>query len=155
MDSGSYFEVVSEVSESWDKIKRIPTYDEMFGVALFHRMFEIAPDKWELFPWKREDFENKNEKFIVFTKKFVRMLDMAVHMLGPDMDIVEEQMYDLGSSHERYGVTPEHFDLMGQALIHTLKMVLGPRSFMDRTEQSWQEIYSFMTKTMIKGATGE
>lgn len=37
MDSGSYFETVSEVTESWDKIKRIPTYDEMFGIALFER----------------------------------------------------------------------------------------------------------------------
>lgn len=36
-NASSYFETVSEVTLSWDKIKRIPSYDEHFGVALFTR----------------------------------------------------------------------------------------------------------------------
>jgi hypothetical protein len=35
MESGCYFEAVSEVGQSWDKVKRIPDWDEMLGVELF------------------------------------------------------------------------------------------------------------------------
>ena len=37
MDASSYFETVSNVGQSWDKVKRIPTWDEMFGVELYER----------------------------------------------------------------------------------------------------------------------
>ena len=154
MQNGSYFETVSEVSQSWDKVKRIPTYDEMFGVALFEKMYEAAPDAWEIFPWTKEEMENKDAKFMAFAKKFVRMLDMAVDMLGPDMEVVEEQLYELGSSHKRYGVTPKHFDLMGKSLVAALNKVLGRRSFTEKTEKSWKEVYEFMSMTMIQGAAG-
>ncbi|CAB9507230.1 Globin [Seminavis robusta] len=154
MDGVSYFETVSEVGQSWDKVKRIPTYDEMFGVALFEQMYEIAPDAWGIFPWSAEDMNNKDEKFLQFAKKFVRMLDVAVDMLGPDMDVVEGQLYDLGSFHKRYGVTPKHYDLMGKSLVQTLKKVLGRRSFTDKTDKAWREVYSFMSMTMIQGSAG-
>ena len=118
------------------------------------RMYEIAPDAWGIFPWSSEEMSNKDEKFISFAKKFVRMLDVAVDMLGPDMDVVESQLYDLGTFHKRYGVTPKHYELMGQALVQTLKKVLGRRSFTDRTDKAWKDTFDFMSMTMIQGAAG-
>jgi hemoglobin-like flavoprotein len=126
----------------------------MFGVALFERMYEIAPDAWGLFPWTAEEMAKKDEKFVTFAKKFVRMLDMAVDMLGPDLEVVEEQLYDLGKSHTKYGVSPKHFELMGKALVVTLQKVLGRRSFTEQTAKAWKEIYEFMSMTMIQGAAG-
>lgn len=73
-DTLSYFEIVSEVSESWDRVKRIPTYDDLVGFTLFQKMFELAPDTWEMLPFSKDDFESKDEKFLVFAKQFVRML---------------------------------------------------------------------------------
>lgn len=70
------------------------------------------------------------------------------------MEVVEEQLYELGRSHQRYGVTPKHFDLMGKALIQTLKKILGSKAFTETAEKSWKEIYSFMSMTMIQGAAG-
>jgi hypothetical protein len=67
------FETVNEVTESWDKLKRIPTYDEVFGIALYERMFEIAPDAWiGVFTFKQEDFENREPKAMKFITNFVR-----------------------------------------------------------------------------------
>ena len=91
MNSGSYFETVSEVCESWDRLKRIPTYQELFGIAFFERMFEIDPEAWSIFPWTPKQFQEKDPVFLKFANKFVRMLELSVDLLGPDMDIVEEQ----------------------------------------------------------------
>ncbi|CAB9517765.1 Involved in oxygen transport in the brain. Hexacoordinate globin [Seminavis robusta] len=153
MDCGSYFQTVSQVYESWEIIKRIPKYEEIVGMALFDRMFQIAPEDWSLFPWTREDFKQKNPKFLAFAAKFVRMLDLAVHMLGPDMEVVEEQMYDLGRSHKNYGVLPRHFDLMGQSLLYTLQGLLGSK-FTPNTQKAWKNVYGFWSSTMIQGAVG-
>lgn len=127
----------------------------MVGISLFERMFEIAPEQWsDVFQWSKKDFEEKDEKAMTFIKKFVKMLDMAIDMLGPDMEIVEDQLYELGTFHQRYGVTPKHFEMMGKSLIYTLKKILGEQKFGPKTEKSWKEIYSFMSLTMIQGAAG-
>lgn len=67
--------------DSWDKVKRIPTYHEFVGVALFERMFELNPEIWGFFPWTPEQFQNKDQKFLDFAAKFVRMLDMSIGKL--------------------------------------------------------------------------
>ena len=120
---------------------------------LFRRMFETAPDDWSTFSFTEDDVENKSDKFLEFAKRFVKMLDLSVHMLGPDMEIVQEQLYDLGAAHERYGVTPKHYELMGKALVYTLSTVLGRRSCTEATKDSWEKIYTFITATMMEGAS--
>ncbi|CAB9517767.1 bacterial hemoglobin [Seminavis robusta] len=151
--SSSYFDTVSEVFESWDTIKRIPDYEEVVGLALFDKMFESAPDAWGIFRWRKEDFAKKDPQCVAFAKKFVRMLDLAVHMLGPEMDIVEQQMYDLGKQHQRYGVMPKHFFSMGKALESTLANILG-RDFTYKTREAWKDVFHFMSTSMIMGASG-
>lgn len=153
MDSCVYYETVSEVFDTWESVKRIENYEERVGVALFNRMFDVAPDDCSIFPWTKEHFQKKDPKFLAFATKFIRMIDMAVDMLGPDMDIVEEQMYGLGVAHKRYGVTPKHFDIMGKALEHTFQGILGNK-FTPSNKKAWKSVYSFMSSTMIQGAAG-
>lgn len=140
--------MTTEVSLSDEVISQCP----LVVAGSYHRMLEADANAWRIFPWSPEDVKNKNPKFVRFAKNFVRMLDMAIHLLGPDMEIVEEQMYDLGKSHKDYGVMPKHYKLMGQALILSLKTILGQKSFTVRTEKAWNEIYFFMSMTMIEGA---
>lgn len=151
-DNLSFFEIVSEVGESFDKVKRIPTYEDVLGLELFAKMFELEPDEWGMLPFSKEDFEAKDEKVLAHARLFVKMLDLAVHMLGPDLEIVEEQMMDLGQMHGRYGVKKEHYAIMGKALDSALQKVLGKRSYTKRAQESWVFIFKFMTDAMMKGA---
>ena len=142
--------------DTWCLIKRIPNYKQDFGVALFKRMFEVAPDVWKSFPWghgvaKGEDMSIKNEQFVVFATRFVAMLDMAVDMLGPDLDMAEMQLQQLGVSHIDYGVMPKHYPLMGRALIDTLEAKLGD-AFTIQHKDSWNTVYTFMSVSMMQGA---
>ena len=128
-------------------------YEEKVGTLLFDRMFEVSPDEWEgVLPWKQQDFKNKSPRFLAFAKKFVRMLDLAVHILGPDMEIAEEQMFELGASHAKYGVQPKHYDVMGDSLEYALQGLLGS-DFKPSIKQAWRDTFRFWSIAMIKGAT--
>ena len=115
-------------------------------------MFEIAPDEWKTFAFTQEDVEKKTEKFVVFARRFVRMSDMAVDMLGPDMDILSEQLADLGVAHKHYGVFQLHYDLMGKSLVHTLSVILSRHSCTDASNDAWGKVFKFMSTAMLHGA---
>ncbi|CAB9528889.1 Neuroglobin [Seminavis robusta] len=152
----SYFDVVTNVNDTWARVKALPNYREEFGVALFRRMFEVAPDAWTVFPWgrgnKNDEDMFKNPEFLKFARRFTEMLDMAIDMLGPDMELVEEQLTDIGIMHSRVGVVPRHYPLMGACLIDTLADKLGPETFTRRHRDAWGATFQFMSTTMLQGA---
>ena len=92
MEEGLPYELVATVCDSWERLKKLPSFDENFGVTLFEIMFSIAPgDECEVFPWTKLDIEKKDPKVIKFAMRFTRMLDLSIDLLGPDLDIVSEQ----------------------------------------------------------------
>ena len=119
-------------------------------------MFEVAPDAWTVFPWGKGDTKDhemfKNPQFLRFARRFTEMLDMAIDMLGPDMELVEEQLTSIGIMHTSVGVTPKHYPLMGASLIDTLDTKLGPEVFTQKHRDAWTATFSFMSTTMMQGA---
>ena len=59
-------------------------------------------------------------------------------------------MLDLGAKHQRYGVGPDLFPAMGEALMFTLKATLKEK-FTSEVEQAWVETYKELTNDMIRG----
>ena len=116
------------------------------------RMYEIAPDEWCTFSFTHKDVENKTEKFVAFAIRFVRMLDMSIDLLGPDMDIMAEQLSDLGVAHKHFGVSQRHYDLMGKALIYGLGVILCKNTFTDSRKDAWETVFKFMSTAMVNGA---
>ena len=116
-------------------------------------MYEIAPtkDEWKAYSFSLDDVEHKSEIFLEFSKRFTRMLDMSVNMLGPDLDLLQEQMYHLGILHAQFEVMPHQYELMGRALLYTLEQVLEPRHFTATTRNAWKELFAFMAEAMMEG----
>lgn len=81
-------------------------------------------------------------------KYMIQMLDSALNLLGPDIELLTEIMYELGAKHERYGVRPKMFDVMGESLIVMLEEVLGDE-FNQPTREAWVEIYGEISHDMI------
>jgi hemoglobin-like flavoprotein len=79
----------------------------------------------------------------------IQMIDTALNMLGPDIELLTEIMTELGLKHVRYGVTPEMFPIMGDALIHTLETTLKD-DFTDPIREAWIETYSALSQDMIR-----
>lgn len=115
-------------------------------------MYEIAPDELCTFSFTHKDVENKTEKFVAFAIRFVRMLDMSIDLLGPDMDILDEQLSDLGVAHKHFGVSQRHYDLMGKALIYGLGVILCRNTFIDSRKDARETVFKFMSTAMVNGA---
>ena len=79
------------------------------------------------------------------------MLEAAVGMLGPDLEPVIQALEDLGRRHVAYGVIPDHYPIVGQALFHTLETALE-RAWTPTVEEGWIAIFEFVSSTMIRGA---
>ena len=90
-----------------------------------------------------------SKRFIMQGTYLIQMLDTALNMLGPDIELLGEIMADLGAKHVRYGVKPEMFAIMGDALIITLKETLGKDIMNESTTAAWKETYAELSTDMI------
>jgi hemoglobin-like flavoprotein len=79
----------------------------------------------------------------------VSMFDSVLQMLGPDADLVEEILSQVGQRHKNYGVTPDYFPFMGTALMQALKTSLGDAFTKDHVE-AWEEVYKELSGEIVK-----
>lgn len=91
------------------------------------------------------------KKSAYFVKFFVLMIGKVIDMLGPDMDTVEDILIDLGERHVRYGVMPEYYVSLGEALMSTLEANLRPADFDQKVKAAWVETYAALQHVMIVG----
>jgi hemoglobin-like flavoprotein len=82
------------------------------------------------------------------------MFDSAINLLGPDIDLLTDIMFDLGKKHVRYGVHAEMYPIMGICLIDTLREILGD-TFTKSQIESWKETYRALTLDMIFGSLNQ
>ena len=52
---------------------------------------------------------SKSKRFSKHAKYFIQMIDKALGMLGPDIELLTEILLDLGAKHVGYGVKPGEF----------------------------------------------
>ena len=79
----------------------------------------------------------------------VKMLDDAINMLGPDVELLTEVMTQLGEQHSSYGVEPSFYPPMGSALIETLNELLG-NDFSEEMRDAWFECYQEISLDMMR-----
>lgn len=91
----------------------------------------------------------QSKRFIAQAVYFWSMIDTSLNMLGPDIELLAEIMAELGKKHVVYGVKPEMFPIMGDALIWTLKESLGDK-LTDDHEVAWKETYGALSSDMIR-----
>ena len=77
------------------------------------------------------------------------MLDMALGMLGPDIELLSEIMSELGEKHVRYGVLPEMYPLMGEALIGALEDAFKS-PLKSNVKDAWREVYGALSSDMVR-----
>ena len=124
----------------------IKTFDQVVPIAglaadlFYDRLFEIAPALRAMFP---KDMRDQKRKLFV-------MIATAVRGLG-DLNRILPQVKVLGARHAGYGVKPEHYAIVGQALIWTLQRGLGD-ACTPEVERAWTRVYAVLATTMQQGA---
>ena len=93
----------------------------------------------------------QNARFQAQAKYITEMLDTALDLLGPDVELLSKSMLELGAKSAQHGVKPEMSPFLRKALGYTLRKNLGKEQFTDAVKRSWQETYDALSEEVIKG----
>jgi hemoglobin-like flavoprotein len=116
---------------------------ERFSTVLYDRLFALDAVTRTLFPAD-------------ITQQRAQLVDELSFLAAAikDLPTFIEHARRLGARHHRYGVRPEHFELMEPALLEALRSVLGDE-FTDDVERAWRRLYRLIAETMLEGSAGE
>lgn len=128
---------VARVQESFGAVNHV---GRTAGHMFYARLFKIAPEL-------REMFHGEPDRQAA---KLMTMLAAIVDGLG-DLAALRPIAADLAARHVAYGVTPAHYEPVGEALLWTLKQSLGD-AFDAETEAAWETAYVALSLMMVESA---
>jgi hemoglobin-like flavoprotein len=117
-------------------VPAVESVDFMF----FNRLFSLDPAIRPLFV---NDLKGQAKKFTATLALIVNALDCLEHVLTA--------VQHLGKRHIGYGVHPEDYELVGQALLWTLAQKLGD-AFTVEVEEAWTTAYNLIANIMLEAA---
>ena len=125
------------VQRSFQKVVPIAdTAAELF----YNRLFELDPALKPLF---KSDIKEQG-------RKLMKMIGLAVTGLD-ELNTLVPILQDLGKRHITYGVTVDHYNTVGEALLWTLEKGLGA-DFTPEVKQAWVAVYTVIASVMKDGA---
>ncbi|WP_291684953.1 globin family protein [Bradyrhizobium sp.] len=127
------------VQESFAKVAPI---SETAAVLFYDRLFEIAPTVKAMFP---ADMTEQR-------KKLMAMLAAVVNGLA-NLESILPAASALAKRHVAYGAKPEHYPVVGSALLWTLEKGLGDAWTADVAD-AWTAAYGTLSGFMISEAYG-
>ena len=106
----------------------------------------------------------QSKRFTTHAVHLIQMIDTTINMLGPDIEMLTEIMYELGKKHVRYGVTPQMFPIMGQCLLQTIEECLTTEiateksangggnhfQYTPQMKEAWTHVYIALSTDMIQ-----
>lgn len=110
------------------------------AVMFYDRLFEVAPQVRGMFP---DDVTAQGAKLMSAIGFVVAGLDR--------LESIIPQVQELGRKHAGYGVQDEHYAIVGDCLIWTLQLGLGP-AFTPDVREAWIEAYGMLAEAMIAAA---
>ena len=120
----------------------VPARTEV-GLMFYRNLFALDPNLKPLFP---QDLTQQSAKLM-------QMLGAAVSLLDKLDDLVPV-VQQLAKRHVQYGVKPQHYKTVGEALMNTLVEGLGDALSAD-AYAAWAEVYTLLSDTMIAAAYPE
>lgn len=111
-----------------------------FSAAFYSHLFDLDPSLRAMFA---DDLTGQRQKLVDELEHIVGALDR----LPPFM----ERATQLGRRHVEYGVLPHHYDLVLDATLHALRIVLGD-GLTDDDEVAWRRAYNLAAAVMLQGA---
>jgi hemoglobin-like flavoprotein len=129
---------VNLVKNSWKLFQAISP--ELVGDVFYSKLFMAVPKVRHLF------YITTKEQ----SKKLVEMLNVIVGRLDRFHELTED-IRQLAIRHTGYGVKPDHYMAVGDALLWTLEQGLG-KDWNEEVKDAWAACYSILSKTMIDAA---
>jgi nitric oxide dioxygenase len=119
----------------------VPVADEA-AETFYGRLFNVAPAVKPLF---HGDMAEQRRKLMASLAVVVRGLS--------DLPSILPAASALAKRHVNYGAKPEHYPVVGEALLWTLARALGPR-WTPAVASAWTAAYTTLSEFMIEAAYG-
>ena len=116
-----------------------------FATSFYDTLFELAPPARTLFP---ADLSDQRSKLMA---ELSTLIGFATAATEGDVDRFVARAHRLGARHTAYGAAPEHYDIVGVALLAALRDHVADWS--DDHETAWTLLYQLVATTMLEGAT--
>jgi hemoglobin-like flavoprotein len=126
------------VKSSWSLVTTIDPV--VVGDLFYNRLFEIAPQVKHMF---RNPMPEQSKKLIAMIGYVIAKLDKLEDIIG--------EVGKLAQRHNAYGVKPEHYTVVGSALIWTLEKGLG-ENWNEEVKDAWIKCYTILSNAMIAAA---
>ncbi|GAB3558129.1 globin domain-containing protein [Spirosoma fluminis] len=130
---------IATVKKSWRLLRDIDP--ALLGDVFYSRLFMAHPELRPLFKGPLE----------AQYKKFIDTLSFLVSQLHR-FDEFTREVELVGQRHKQYGVKPDHYDAVGEALLWTLQSGLG-RDWNENIAQAWANLYSTIAQKMQEPIT--
>jgi hemoglobin-like flavoprotein len=121
---------------------RVAPISEQAAVLFYGRLFELAPSVRAMFP---DDMTEQR-------KKLMATLALVVNGLT-NLEAVLPAASALAKRHVSYGAKPEHYPVVGGALLWTLEKGLG-EGWTPEVASAWTAAYGTLSGYMISEAYG-
>src|SRR6187549_1388463 len=126
------------VKSSWAMVATIDPLT--VGGLFYNRLFEIAPQLKHMF---RNSMPEQS-------KKLLSMINYVISKLNKLEDILDE-VAKLARRHVSYGVKPDHYTIVGEALLWTLEKGLAD-NWNSEVKEAWTDCYHILSSAMINAS---
>ncbi|MEM8904758.1 MAG: globin domain-containing protein [Actinomycetota bacterium] len=107
-------------------------------------LFELSPTSRQLFP---DDLDAQRRKLM---DELATLVDLAVHVGGGREAELDRRAADLGRRHVDYGTEPDHYTLVGEALLLALEVTVP--GWTDEHRSAWARLYRAVADAMLHGS---
>jgi nitric oxide dioxygenase len=125
-----------------DSFAKVAPISEQAAVLFYDRLFDVAPSVRAMFP---DDMTEQR-------KKLMGTLAVVVNGLS-NLGAILPAASALAKRHVDYGAKPEHYPVVGGALLWTLEKGLGD-SWTPEVAEAWTAAYGTLSGYMISEAYG-
>jgi nitric oxide dioxygenase len=122
------------VRESWERLAPLVP---RVAATFYQRLFELEPAARIMF--RSVDQDAQVEKLTVSLSTIVASLD--------DPETLIPELSRLGRRHQGYGVTDRNYEVLGDALLGTLRTTLGTE-WTPELHDAWVEAYTLISSVM-------
>lgn len=129
----------AEVALMKSTFAQINPIGDLSAQFFYDKLFELSPEARLLFT---SNMQTQRRKFMATLKFIVQSLEQP--------QTVRATTLRLGRDHARYGISDEHYRLVGQALLWSLEQALGP-AYTPAVHQAWAKLYTLLSNSMKEG----
>lgn len=128
---------IAMVRQSFEKLRPIA---QVAGELFYANLFEIAPQARAMFRTPIPEQAGK----LMYTLSY-----LVNHLHTPET--IMDDVRKLAIKHVHYGAKPEHYSVVGSALLKTLEQGL-PGEWDEELKAAWEAAYNLVSNAMIEAS---